>query len=175
MANQSGMIMKAILNSANATVRPLAVTSLLIMTPMQPISNAHVTPMNIAAQEILGQITKNVHASPDQVNAVQVSLTQLIQLVHANLQNSAALDKHGELMSNAFAIEPNNAAEVILLLLIKTATVQLVNAASQVGILGETMNTARATQKLIAVFTIHLPIPLKQIHKNVAIQQKPAA
>ena len=75
MANQSGMIMKAILNSANATVRPLAVTSLLIMTSMQPISNAHVTPMNIAAQEILGQITKNVHASPDQVNAVQVSLT----------------------------------------------------------------------------------------------------
>ena len=96
--NQSGMIMKAILNTVNATVRPLAVTKLPILTHMPPTRFAHVTPMKLAAQEILGRITKSVPASPDPVNAVQVKVIQLIKLANANLQNNVALDKHGKLM-----------------------------------------------------------------------------
>jgi hypothetical protein len=169
------MIMKAILNTVNATVRPLAVTKLPILTHMPPTRFAHVTPMKLAAQEILGRITKSVPASPDPVNAVQVKVIQLIKLANANLQNNVALDKHGEQMSNALAIEPKNAAVEILLLLIKTVTVQLVNAALRVGILGETMNTVHATQMSIAVFTTLLLTPLKQIQNIVAIQPQLAA
>ena len=42
-------------------------------------------------------------------------------------------------------------------------------------ILGETMNTAHATQMSIAVFTTLLLTHLKQIHNIVAIQRKLAA
>jgi len=113
--NQSGMIMKAILNTVNATVRPLAVTRLPILTHIKPTRFAHVTPMKLAAQEILGQLTKSVPASPDQVNVAQVRVIQQTRTANASLQNNVALDKHGGLMSNAHAIELNNAAVGILL------------------------------------------------------------
>jgi hypothetical protein len=98
MENQSGMIMKAILNTVNAIVTHLAVTRLQILTLGIPTRYAHVTQVKIAAREILGQIIKIAPASPDLVNAVQVKLSKLIQLARVNLKNSVALDKHGKLM-----------------------------------------------------------------------------
>ena len=98
MENQSGMIMKAILNTVNAIVRHLAVTRLQILTLGIPTRYAHVTQVKIAAREILGQIIKIAPASPDLVNAAQVKLSKLIQLARVNLKNSVALDKHGKLM-----------------------------------------------------------------------------
>lgn len=169
------MIMKATLYTAHVIVKPLAVTRLPILTFMPPIRIALAIPINIVAREILFQVTKIVPASQDLINAVHVNASQL-EIANASLKNSVALDKHGKIMTYVIlAIEPKNAAVVILLLLMKTVTVRKNIAALQVGIIGEPMRTARATQELIAVFSNLLQTPTKQIQEIVAIQMNTAA
>ena len=142
---QFGILMKATLLSASATQKLSVVIWILISTPILQTSTAHATPVKHAVPVILGRPTEDVPAPSNQVYAVQVKNSQLIQLANAILHESVALDKHGKKISDASVIERKSVAVWIVLSLIQTAIVQRKSAAFM--ILGEQMPTAHVTQK----------------------------
>ena len=142
--HQCMILMKTTLLSASATQNLSVVIRLPILTPMLQTTTAHATPVKHAAPVILGRPTEDVPAPNNQVYAVQVKNSQIIQIANAFLHKSVALDKHGKKISDARVIERKSVAAGIVLLLMLTVIAQQKSAAFM--ILGEQMRTAHVTQ-----------------------------